>query len=200
MRSPLQAIRATASYLGALNAGENATNAAGRLIRSGARMQALLDDLCDFNRTKLGLGINIAPPHVNLAAVFSEELDELRAIHPDCQLDLEVRGNIGGVWDGPRLQRLLGNLVLNAIRYGAPDMPVRVIVTGQPADVPIVVANSGPTIEPLALEQMFEPLQRGTGEGEGYEEDSHLGLGLYIVREIEGPWRRNRGALRTRRN
>jgi signal transduction histidine kinase len=184
MRSPLQTIQTTASYLGALNAGENVTSAASRLIRSGACMQALLDDLCDFNRTKLGLGINIAPTQVDLATVFGDELDQLRTIHPDRQVDVEVRGNVEGVWDGPRLQRLLGNLVLNAIRYGAASTPVRVILTGQEADVCIVVANSGPTIEPLALEQMFEPLKRGLGCGDGPEEDSHLGLGLYIVREI----------------
>jgi signal transduction histidine kinase len=59
MRSPLQAIQVTASYLEALNAGERVSEAAARLIRSGARMQASLDDLTDFNRTRLGLGINV---------------------------------------------------------------------------------------------------------------------------------------------
>lgn len=184
MRSPLQTIQMTASYLGALNAGEPVASAAGRLIRSGARMQALLDDLCDFNRTKLGLGINIVPTRIDLAAVFRDELDELRTIHPDRQFDLEMRGRSEGVWDGQRLQQLLGNLVLNAVKYGAPDTAVRIIVTGQEEDVRIVVANSGTSIEPAAMEQIFEPLKRGMGPEEGYDEDSHLGLGLYIVREI----------------
>ncbi|BFG81299.1 hypothetical protein PTKU46_93330 [Paraburkholderia terrae] len=69
MRSPLQTIQATSTYLAALNAGENVSQAAARLIRSGARMNALLDDLCDFNRTKLGLGINITLGNVDLAAL-----------------------------------------------------------------------------------------------------------------------------------
>jgi signal transduction histidine kinase len=64
MRSPLQTIQMTASYLAALNAGEKVSVAASRLIRSGARMQALLDDMLDFNRTRLGLGINIVPTRV----------------------------------------------------------------------------------------------------------------------------------------
>lgn len=75
MRSPLQAIQMTASYLEALNAGEQVSDAAGRLIRSGARMQALLDDLCDFNRTRLGLGISVIPKRVNLADVLAEDLE-----------------------------------------------------------------------------------------------------------------------------
>lgn len=61
LRSPLQAIQMTASYLAALNAGDHVSDAAARLIRSGGRMQALLDDLSDFNRTRLSLGINVVP-------------------------------------------------------------------------------------------------------------------------------------------
>ena len=82
MRSPLQAIQVTASYLAVLNAGEQVSKAAGRLIRSGARMQALLNDLTEFNRTQLGLGINVIPANINLADVLADEVDELRAIHP----------------------------------------------------------------------------------------------------------------------
>ena len=68
MRNPLNTIQMTASYLAALNAGAEVSEAASRLIRSGASMKALLDDLVDFNRTKLGLGINIALADVDLAA------------------------------------------------------------------------------------------------------------------------------------
>ncbi|MGF6638367.1 signal transduction histidine kinase [Paraburkholderia sp. MM6662-R1] len=112
MRSPLQTIQVTASYLSALNAGERVSEAAARLVRSGARMQSLLDDLCDFNRTRLGLGINVTRTNVDLADVFTDELDQLRAVHPDRQIEMELQGNAHGVWDGPRLQQLLGNLVL----------------------------------------------------------------------------------------
>jgi signal transduction histidine kinase len=86
MRSPLQTIQMTASYLAALNAGEKVSGAASRLIRSGARMQALLDDMVDFNRTRLGLGINIAPTDIDLAQLFADALDQLRVIHPDRQI------------------------------------------------------------------------------------------------------------------
>src|SRR6476659_1418369 len=48
MRSPLQAIQLTATYLAALNAGAQVSEAASRLINGGARIKALLDDLFDF--------------------------------------------------------------------------------------------------------------------------------------------------------
>ena len=184
MRSPLQAIQATASYLEALNAGERVSDAAGRLIRSGGRMQALLDDLCDFNRTRLGLGVNVIPTRVNLADVFAEELEELRAIHPDRQIELHVTGDSQGVWDGQRLQQLLGNLVINAIKYGAQDTAVRVEVTCDDTHIHIDVRNRGPAIERATLVRMFDPLMQGLEHRSKADPAGGLGLGLYIASEI----------------
>jgi signal transduction histidine kinase len=184
MRSPLQAIQVTASYLAALNAGERVSGAATRLIRSGARMQAFLDDLTDFNRTNLGLGIDVIPTSVNLADVLADELDELRAIHPERQIELHMSGDSQGVWDGQRLQQLLGNLVLNAIKYGAKDTPVRVAVTGDVTHVRIDVRNCGPAIERATLARIFDPLTRGPDHQSNGDGAGSLGLGLYIVSEI----------------
>ena len=182
MRNPLNTILMTASHLAALNAGAEVSEAAVRLVRSGASMKALLDDLVDFNRTKLGLGINIARANVDLAEAFADELEELRGAYAGRRLDLEVVGDTRGLWDGLRLKQLLRNLVSNAIKYGEPDAPVRVVLTGEEADVRIEVVNRGPTIERSALDQIFDPLTRGPEQR--HDTDDGLGLGLYIVREV----------------
>ncbi len=184
MRSPLNTIQVTAAYLAALNAGAKVSEAASVLIRSGASMKALLDDLVDFGRTKLGLGINISVANIDLAALFADELDQLRGAHPGRQLELEVAGNTRVRGDGVRLQQLLRNLVSNAIKYGAPDAPVHVVLTGEKADVRVEVRNSGPTIEGSMLDQIFHPLTRGPAQDNSHSTDSGLGIGLYIVREL----------------
>jgi signal transduction histidine kinase len=184
MRNPLNTILMTALHLASLNAGAEISDAASRLIRSGASMKALLDDLVDFNRTKLGLGIKIVPTNVDLAPAFVDELEELRGAHPGRQLELQVVGDTRGLWDGPRLRQLLRNLVSNAIKHGAPDAPVSVVLTGQEADVCLEVMNSGRAIEPSALDQIFDPLRRGPSQQESHDIDEGLGLGLYIVREV----------------
>jgi signal transduction histidine kinase len=181
--------------LAILNAGEQVSKAAIRLIRSGARIQGLLDDLTEFNRTKLGLGINVIPANVNLADVLADEVEELRAIHPDRQIDFDVSGDAQGDWDGPRLQQLLGNLVLNAIKYGAQDTPVRVMVTGDATHVRIDVSNSGSAIEPATLARIFDPLERGRDRQNQDERAGSLGLGLYIASEIA---RAHHGVIETR--
>ncbi|MEM5300012.1 sensor histidine kinase [Burkholderia sp. JPY481] len=195
MRSPLQAIQMTAAYLAALNAGGKVSETAARLIRSGARMQALLDDLTDFNRTKLGLGINVAPRNVDLTQVLAEELDELRAIHPDRQILFNVSGDLRDTWDGRRVQQLLQKLVLNAITYGAKDAPVTVDATGDTTQVRIDVRNQGPAIGHATLECIFDPLTRGPDRQTASGAETSLGLGLYIAREIA---RAHHGAIEAR--
>ena len=182
MRNPLNTILMTASYLAALNAGAEVSEGASRLIRSGASMKALLDDLVDFNRTKLGLGINIALADVDLAAAFVDELEQLRGAHPGRRLELEVVGDTRGRWDRLRLQQLLRNLVSNAIKYGAPGEPIRVVLAGEETDVRIEVGNSGPGIQSSALDEIFDPLKRGPAQH--HDTGNGLGLGLYIVREV----------------
>jgi signal transduction histidine kinase len=184
MRNPLQIIQGTAAYLSALNADATVSEAASRLIRSGARMQALLDDLVDFNRTRLGLGINIAPTDVDLAEICADELAQIRSVHPDRELDLEVRGDCKGFWDGHRLRQLVSNLVLNAIKYGASDTPVQVVVSGDETEARLDVSNCGAAIQPAVLEQLFAPLKRGPEHANTSTPDGSLGLGLYIAREI----------------
>lgn len=184
MRTPLHTIQLTASYLVALNAGDKVSQAASRLIRSGASMKALLDDLVDFSRTQLGLGINIRRTSADLAVLFSDELEQLRGAHPARQLQLAVSGDMRGCWDGLRLQQLLRNLVSNAIKYGDPDAPVLIMLSGEETDVLLEVENSGPTLDGSVVEQLFKPLKRGPAQENSVGTDEGLGLGLFIVREV----------------
>jgi signal transduction histidine kinase len=184
MQSPLTAIQLTAKYLTRLNVGENVSAAADRLIRSGAAMQALLDDLVDFNRTRLGLGFNVMPKPVDLGLVVEDELEQLRGAFPDRRIEFSRDGDLRGEWDPVRLQQLLRNLVSNAVWYGSTDTPIRVALRGEDAEVWLEVTNDGPTIDAESLARIFEPLQRGVGLDDSRHANAGLGLGLFIVREV----------------
>ena len=156
-------------------------------------MKALLDDLLDFNRTKLGLGIDIARTQVDLAILFADQVAELRGAHPDHPLELEVRGDCRGMWDGRRLEQLLANLVANAMKYGTPHALVRVVVTGEEKDVRIDVINSGQAIDPAILGQMFEPLQsRRAACKYRWQPRSRP---VHRTRNCKGAWRRDHRAV-----
>jgi signal transduction histidine kinase len=182
LRSPLQTIQMTAKLLRAMNSDGEVGRAAERLVRSGERMQRLLDDLLDLNRTELGLGISVTPREVDLGQVCREELEQIRTTHPERALELDVAGDCRGSWDPDRMQQVLNNLVLNAIHYGDPHAPIRVALRSGASDLRVTVANAGKPIDGETLAQIFEPLRRGKTRATA--NNSGLGLGLYIASEI----------------
>lgn len=183
MRTPLTAIVMTAAHLGQLNAGEEVSEAAEVLIKSGESMQALLDDLTDFNRTRLGLGMKVEPKELDLSAAVQEELKRLRAAYPQRTIEFSESGVIRGRWDSLRLQQVIRNLVSNAVKYGDGCSPVRVAVRGEDAEVRLEVRNAG-RIKEAELRQLFNPLRRGQFGPRKREAGEGLGLGLFIVSEI----------------
>jgi signal transduction histidine kinase len=183
MRTPLQILLLTGRQLEMANAGEEVSEAAHHLINGTSRIKALVDDLLEVSSFNLGVGIRVTPADIDLAAVFEDHLRELRALYADHRLEFHATGDTRAHVDGPRLQRLLDNLVVNAIKYGAPDTSVRIVVVGEAAEVRFEVRNTGPVIEISVLDQIFEPLKRGSHENRR-SADGSLGLGLYIAREI----------------
>src|SRR4029077_3511192 len=159
MRTPLQTILVTAQILARLNGEAVLSQAAARLIHSGAQMQALLDDVLDFNRTQLGLGISVCPSEADLEAICADEVEQIRATHSGREVQFEASGDCRGEWDSKRLQQLIGNLTVNAIKYGAGGKPVGVTVIGLQTDVHIEVRNEGPAIDRSTLVHMFQPLK-----------------------------------------
>jgi signal transduction histidine kinase len=83
--------------------------------------------------------------------------------------------------DAERLQRVLFNLIQNAIRHTPADGSVT--VRAEPAGewVQVEVADTGPGIPLEDRERLFEPFVRGTA---GEDRDGHAGLGLALCRAI----------------
>ena len=183
MRSPLNTMQLTAQYLGQLDAGDDVAMASRRLSDSASRLRALLDDLVDFNRSRLGLGLRVEPAPVDLADTFERELEQLRFANPGHPMELEVEGDVQGTWDERRVRQVLCNLVLNAVKYGTARSPIRVRLTGVEDCVNFEVTNAGCVDVRGGAERLFEPLRRG-GHDEGAPRPDGLGLGLYIAREI----------------
>jgi signal transduction histidine kinase len=183
LRTPLSTIMTSGHSL-ALGATmkKEMPGAVERVLRGARRIQSLLDDLLDYVRSGLGEGMRVVPARVDLGQVCGRIVAELRANHPARTIEFETVGDLACECDEQRVAQAVSNLINNALRYGAVDVPTRARVDGSAADeLTISIHNGGPPIPQATRESLFEPLVRGGGaDPEGY----NLGLGLYIVREI----------------
>lgn len=182
LRGPMQAVLSSASLIAALPAGEQREQATQRLRRSGERMRALLDELLDYNRATLNLGLRMNRVPCELAAACLEEVEMRRLAYPGHGIEWRAAGPTEGLWDASRIQQALGNLIANAARHGDEHAPIGVELLGTEDEVTIAVSNRGPAISPDAIGSIFDPLRSSADAGR--EDRSHLGLGLFVVKEV----------------
>ncbi len=183
LRTPLGAIQSVAHFLAQQSWGAEVKYAGSVLVRSARAMQSLIDDLVDFNRIQLGLGLSIDRARIDLDGYFSDELSILRTAHPDRSILFDRSGETTGYWDGERLQQLLRNLVSNAVKYSFSDSEILVRVNSDESKTDIEVTSHGPAIFSEFLDSVFEPLQRANTEDDNLSSES-LGLGLFIVKQV----------------
>jgi sigma-B regulation protein RsbU (phosphoserine phosphatase) len=180
LRNPLNAIRIGTGMLEMAGLPEDQERVVALINRATTRASDLISDLLDFTRARVGSGLAVDVGPIHLHEVVAEALDELRLAHPARSLIHQRLGDARATADPRRIAQLLGNLVANAVAYGAPDAPITVSTQTGATSV-VSVHNLGPPIPPALQASMFEPMTRG----EGHTSSSRsVGLGLYIVREI----------------
>jgi signal transduction histidine kinase len=186
MRGPLGTIASAAAL--DLRTRPNESRQTAVILRSVAQMKALLDDLVEYTRQRLGSGLAIEPASLQLGQFARDTLDEIAVVSGGRALELEVEGDLRVEWDARRLHQALSNLVLNALKYGSPSAPIRIRLDGTlEGEVILAVQNVGKPIPQTLLATIFDPLVRAPSEG--FDTDlqmagTNMGLGLYVVREI----------------
>jgi signal transduction histidine kinase len=179
LRNPLAAIRAGTELLQKTPLDQKARSIISMMDKSVTRMSALIGNVLDFARGRLGAGLTLTRSAAVLEPVFRQVIEELQAAHPERSIEAEFRLSRPVVVDRIRLGQLLSNLLGNALTYGAADAPVRVKATTN-GHFALVVCNRGVPIPAVAMSRLFHPFARG----EVGPNRQGLGLGLYIASEI----------------
>jgi signal transduction histidine kinase len=182
LRTPLTIVRTGTEVLLAKRASTIAQwEATGRrLLTATGRAERLLDGLLALARSDSG--VIAREPHdlaVAAAVAVSEADGEAERAELDVTTDLRPALVDG---DPVLLERLVRNLVDNAIRHNHRGGWMEV-ATGRDDDHAVVrVRNSGDAIPPAEVDRLFEPFQRMASDRTAGARSS--GLGLAIVRSI----------------
>ena len=139
-----------------------------RLLDANARTERVLEGLLLLARSDRGLADRVPVRLDHLVETIAEGFAGVEVV-------ASARTVAG---DPVLLERLVVNLIDNAVSYNRPGGWVRVEVADTPA---LVVRNTGPAIGPSTVDALFEPFHRGCGDR---TDSAHSGLGLSIVRSV----------------
>lgn len=149
-----------------------------RIAANSRKLERLLSDLLDLDRLQRGI---VSPQRRPI------ELDELvrRSIdgteNPGRAIDVETE-HITVSIDAAKVERILENLLANAIRHTPPGTRIWVRAFGQDDGVMLVVEDEGPGVPANLREEIFEPFRQAPGSSS--EHSPGVGVGLSLVRKF----------------
>jgi two-component system sensor histidine kinase KdpD len=138
------------------------------------RLDRLVDNLLDMSRLQAG-ALHVTPRPTGLDEVVPAALAGLGERARPVVMNVE-EGMARAMADAALLERVVANLVENALNWSDPDQPVRVEAGAIADQVDLRVVDRGPGIPMGEREQVFRPFQRLADHGSG------VGLGLAVAR------------------
>jgi signal transduction histidine kinase len=150
--------------------------------RQVRRLDDLIDALLDVARIRSGNLALRLEDDVDLSKIVRDVLERFEGelTRASCLVAVTGIGEpILGSWDALRLEQVLGNLLANAVKYGA-GKPIEVGVEAGAEVVALSVSDHGIGIAAAKQEVIFDRFERAVPE----REYGGLGLGLWIVRRI----------------
>jgi len=154
--------------------------------RQLATMAALLDELLDPERA-LVPEIELDELDCDLASVVLALVEGFEPIAAIRRIRLVYEGpaRLIAVADASRLERVVGNLLANALRFTPFAGTVRVAIAAHQGTIHLEVADDGPGIPQADLERVFERSYRGTRSPNGGDvKPTGSGIGLATVKEL----------------
>jgi len=186
LRAPLQAVSMSADLLARKTELDAKSQGYVSRIKSSTRhMGAMVSDLLEFVRSRLGASLPVDRKRMDLSIACKEAVAEACAGQPESDPRVEIEGDTVGFWDRGRIDQLLQNLIGNALQHGVAGQEIFIKVSGEQDHVQLIVHNLGDPISEDAIGSIFDPLVRSSSEGTvPHGPSTSLGLGLFIVKEV----------------
>lgn len=181
VQQPLSAARAASELLRRSADDKQRERALVVLDRQLGQLARLFDDLLEASRLHMA-GTSLHLDVIDLRALAQEVVESIRPQTLDKHLRLATSWPDCPVWlqgDSARLQQVLSNLLVNAVKYTGDGGRVSIALSHVRGQATLTVSDTGLGIRGELLQQIFDPFTRGvTGSEEG------LGVGLAVARKL----------------
>lgn len=179
-RTPLTLILGPVRKLLKLSSEKETTSQLKVVNRNAARLLNLIDQLLDISRLNSGLKTITTIP-IALSSFVDELLSDFQtvALSADVSLINEIDVKLSILFDAESLQRILINLVSNAIKYNRPGGKVHLYCQNTD-NLELVISDTGIGIDQSYLGAIFERFSRV----ENSQNVVGTGIGLALVKEL----------------
>ena len=182
LRTPLAAIDASLRVLETVDVDEQTARRTRAIVRRQTdHLRRMVDDLLDVNRI-VSDGVVLDRRPLDLAEIAGQSVTTV--ISAGTTKGHVITMQAQPVWvlaDSARLERVLINLLDNALKYSSPGDPVVVQVAPDGPDAVVVVRDSGIGIAPELLPRIFDLFTRAETAPRGA---GGFGIGLAVVRRL----------------
>ena len=191
LKNPLASLRSALESLERVEQPELRRQLADIAAHDVQRLDRLITEIADASRIDAELSRTAFEP-VDLQALVAALIDARaqRGVNGTCSLALDSAG--AGPWqvagDAARLERVLENLLDNAVSFSPPGGTIAITLQREEneeqetASITLRVTDQGPGIPPEAREKVFVRFHSLRPAGEDF--GTHSGLGLAIARTI----------------
>jgi PAS domain S-box-containing protein len=181
LRTPLAAILGLAITLerGDVRLDEDdARDLARRIAGNARRLERLVTNLLDMDRLARGI-VTPTLERADVGELVGRVAVESELV-PPARLVLELERVVQPV-DAAKVERIVENLVANAVRHAPGDATIWVRVEPDPDGVLIAVEDDGPGVPAELRDRIFEPFRQGPGAP---QHSPGVGVGLTLVRRF----------------
>lgn len=154
---------------------EDAREMLGRISTGAERLERMLLNLLDVDRLERGI-LEARRARTDLYAAIARVVDAVDAV--DREIDVDCKVPIADV-DPGQLERIVENLLINAVRHTAHGSPIQVEVQRQSDALLISVNDHGAGIPDELKQEIFEPFRQGQGP-----HITGTGIGLSLVAQF----------------
>ena len=190
LRTPLTSIRGLAQLLqrrlarGAVMTAEELTERLGRIEEQTALMARMIDDLLDVARIEAGRPLDLHREPCDLVGLVQKSVADVQRTTDQHRLHVFADEPIVGLVDAARLERVVLNLLTNAVKYSPDGGDIELTVRPEPGSgtwAILEVRDGGIGIPAEDLPRIFERFYRASNVGDQLR---GTGLGLAGARQI----------------
>ena len=180
LRNPINVVKmGTQLILRRLERGDTHTDVAARMLGAINRLDSMIQNLLDASRLRAGQSLKIEFEECDFLMLVQEVVEDLSFAYGE-RFVVVCDSDIRAFCSRKEIRRVIENLAINAVKYGAPNTPITLTLQQTETQISLTIHNEG---DPIALDAqsiLFQQFRRTISA----EEQTGWGLGLFLAKNI----------------